>query len=235
MSAPHEIADALLTAGTASVTWQLNRRGLWRTWMKGPQPLRHGMRFAGPAFTVRFVPAREDLATAESYRVAGALRDAFEAVPEGAVVVCDGRGCQDMGIIGEMYATRLKVRGAAGFVTDTPVRDAEGIRLVGLPLFCTGASAPASIHGLHYADHGLPIGCGGVAVAADDLIVADGDGVVVVPLGIAAEVASAALEQAAKEPFIQDRLKEGRALPGTYPPGEELLAEYEAWRKGSAS
>lgn len=228
----HEIADALKAAGAATVTWQLNRRGVWRCWMKGPMPLSGHPRAAGPAFTLAFVPAREDLATAESYRVEGALRDSLEAVPEGAMVVCDGRGSTACGIIGDMYGTRLHKRGAAGFVSDTPVRDGEGVALTGLPVWCTGVSAPASIHDLHFTGHGLTIGCGGVCVVPGDFLVADGDGVVVVPRDIAAEVAEAAVVQAEREPFILEKLKEGRVLQGLYPPGEEIQAEYEAWRKG---
>ncbi len=226
-----EIAAALLAAGTATVTWQLNRRGLWRCWLQGVTPLAPSYRCAGPAFTLRFTPAREDLATAESYQAPGSLREALEAVPAGAVVVADGRGCQSMGMIGDMYATRLQVLGAAGFVTDTPVRDGEGLRAVGLPVFSCGLAAPASIHGLHYLDHGLAIGCGGVTVVPGDIMVCDGDGAIVVPRAVAAEVAEAALEQAAKEPFILEKLREGRGLVGTYPPGEALQAEYEAWKR----
>lgn len=93
----HDVAEALKAAGSATVTWQLNRKGLWRSWMKGPKPLSGHPRACGPAFTLAFVPAREDLATPESYTVEGSLRDSLEQVPEGAVVVCDGRGNQDMG------------------------------------------------------------------------------------------------------------------------------------------
>lgn len=226
----HDIAQALLAAGTATVTWQLNRRGLWRCWLQGVAPLFPGWRCAGPAATLRFSPAREDLATAESYQAPGSLREALEATPAGAVVVADGRGCRSMGLIGDMYATRLKVLGAAGFVTDTPVRDGEGLRAVGLPVFSAGLAAPASIHGLHYLDHGLPIGCGEVTVVPGDLMVCDGDGAIVVPRAIAGEVAEAALEQAAKEPFILELLQSGRGLVGTYPPDDSTTAEYAAWK-----
>jgi len=230
-SEEHDIAEALKAAGSATVTWQLNRKGVWKSWMRGPKPLSGHPRACGPAFTLAFVPAREDLATPESYRVEGALRDSFEAVPEGAMVVCDGRGCQDMGIIGDMYGTRIFKRGAAGFVTDTPVRDGEGVALTGLAVWCTGSSSPASIHGLHFTGQQQVIGCGGVAVVPGDFIVADGDGIVVVPRAIAAEVASIAVAKAEREPYILSQLKEGRALYGLYPPDEALEAEYQAWKQ----
>ena len=229
-SEDHDIAEALKAAGSATVTWQLNRKGIWKSWMRGPKPLAGHPRACGPAFTLSFVPAREDLATPESYRGTGALRDSFEQVPEGAVVVCDGRGCQDMGIIGDMYGTRLFKRGAVGFVTDTPVRDGEGVALTGLQVWCTGTSSPASIHGLHFTGQQQVIGCGGVAVVPGDFIVADGDGVVVVPRAVAAEVATISVGKAEREPYILSQLKEGRPLHGLYPPGEELEAEYQAWK-----
>jgi len=231
-SEEHDIAEALKAAGSAAVTSVLNRKGIWRSWMKGPKPLAGHPRACGPAFTLSFVPAREDLATPQSYTAAGALRDSLEQVPEGAMVVCDGRGCQDMGIIGDMYGTRLFKRGAAGFVTDTPVRDGEGVALTGLSVWCTGVSSPASIHGIHFTAQQQVIGCGGVAVVPGDFIVADSDGVVVVPRAIAAEIAASAVGKAEREPYILSQLKEGRALYGLYPPDEALEAEYQAWKQG---
>ena len=224
------LADELVHLGTATLTWHLNRNGIWRSWMRGVRPLTPGMAFAGPAFTVSFVPAREDLATAESYKGPDALREAWEQVAPGQVVVCDGRGDQSMGIIGDMYATRLMVRGAAAFVTDTPVRDAKGIAALNWPLFCSGGAAPASIHGLHYTDHGRVIGCGGVAVVPGDWIVGDDDGVVVVPQALAAQVAQEAADTPLREAYTQARLKAGDRLTGLYPPSDETLAAFQTWK-----
>lgn len=226
-----DLADELTRLGTATLSWYLNRQGIWRGWMKGPKPLVARQKMAGPAFTVGFVPAREDLATPDSYKVPGALREAWEKVQPGQVVVCDGRGDGQMGIIGDMYATRLKVRGAAGFVTDTPVRDAVGIVALDWPCFCTGSAAPASIHALHYVDHGRIIACGGVAIVPGDWIVGDDDGVIVVPQQLVHKVAQEAATTPVREAYTQERLKRGDSLIGLYPPSEETLKDFEAWRK----
>nr|MDJ0950800.1 ribonuclease activity regulator RraA [Alphaproteobacteria bacterium] len=177
-----------------------------------------------------FIPAREDVATRESYGAAGSIRDAIEAMPADRVVVIDARGETAAATLGDLLLARLKVRGCLGIVSDGPVRDVAGIRQVGLPVFCAGAAAPPSIAALYFVGWEQPVGCGGVAVFPGDVIVADEDGAVVVPRALADEIAADAPEQERFERFALERIQQGAPVKGTYPPDEATLAAYEAWR-----
>ena len=223
--------DALRGISTATLTMQLVKRGIRRGWMAGTRPLRPGgPRLAGPAFTLRFVPGREDVSTRESYAAPGSLRDAIEAMPEGAVAVIDSRGEQGAGTLGDILAGRMKKRGVAGIVSDGPVRDVAGIRAVDIPVWCSGAAAPPSIAALWFAGWQEPVGCGGVAVFPDDIIVADDDGAVVLPRALAAEIAEDGAEQEALEAWILAEIGRGEPVKGLYPPDEAALARYRAAR-----
>jgi regulator of RNase E activity RraA len=145
--------------------------------------------------------------------------------------VQDCRGERNSASFGSILTQRLKMRGVAGMVSDGPVRDSITIAALGLPVFCAGASAPPNLLRHHAIDINVPIGCGGVAVFPGDVIVGDADGVVVIPREMAADVAQAAVEQEQLEEFLTERIREGAALPGTYPPNEETKAAYEAWKK----
>lgn len=224
------LAATLRTVSTATLTMVLLKRGVTNTWLEGVQqvagePGRH----VGPAFTVRFVPARGDLATPESYAPAGAFRDAIEACPAGAVMVIDGRRSSVGGALGDILVARLAVKGVCAAVTDTPVRDIDEIRKVGLPVFASGVAAPPSIADLSYAGYGDLIGCGGVAVAPNDVIVADADGAVVIPGSMAEEVAAAGAEQERFERYVQLRVKSGSPVAGLYPPDETAVEDYGRW------
>lgn len=224
--------DQLRGVTTATIALQLLKRGLRAVAMRGPMPLvaGPGIRLVGPAFTLRYVPMREDLSTPEKLgRADNAGRRAMEETPPGAVLVIDARGETGCGVMGDILALRLKMRGVAGIVTDGAVRDAEGLAAIGLPCWCAGAAAPASIGGHYAADMGAVIGCGGVAVVPGDIVVADGDGAVVIPQALAGEVARDGAEQERLERFIHRRIAGGRPLPGNYPPNEETLAAYRAW------
>lgn len=225
-----EVIDRLRQISTATLTMVLIKRGIRRTWMRGPLPVfPDAPRVVGPAFTVRFVPAREDLATPESYAKAGSFRDAIEACPAGSIMVIDGCGTQEAATLGDILVARLKVNGVVAAVTDAPVRDIAEIRKVGLPVFSAGAAAPPSIAGLVYAGYGELIGCGGVAVAPGDMVVGDADGVVVVPSALIGEVAVAGTEQERYERFVQMRVLQGQPVVGLYPPNAEALATYQRW------
>ena len=225
-----ETVERLRAVGTATLTMQLLKRGLRRVWMAGPRPLAPGgPRLVGEAFTLRFIPAREDLAVPESYARPGSTRDAVEAAPAGSVVVIDGRGERGCATLGDILATRLHARGVAGLVTDTGVRDAAHCREIGLPIFCAGATAPPSISGLSFVAWQEPIGCGGVAVLPGDLIVADDDGAVVVPRALAEDVAEAGAEQERFEGYVQRRVARGEPVVGLYPPSEATLEDYRKW------
>jgi regulator of RNase E activity RraA len=140
-------------------------------------------------------------------------------------------GVADAGIFGDILCARMQKRGVAALVTDGVVRDLAGVLGTGLPLWCSGAAAPPSVAGLTFVGWQEPIGCGGVAVFPDDVIVADGDGAVVIPQAMVADVAAAAAEQERLETWIMGEVEKGAKLPGLYPPNAETKARYEAERR----
>lgn len=223
------LAD-LKNVSTATLTMVLLKHGIRTSWIEGPKPLvPMTQRIAGPAFTIRFVPGREDLSGPDSYAQSPSFRDAIEAAPPGSVVVVDGRGNTLGATLGDILVARLHYKGIAGIVTDAPVRDADEIRKVDIPLLSNGAAAPPSIVGLAFAGFDELVGCGGVAVRPHDIIVCDNDGAVVVPAELAAQVAEQGLEQERFERFVQQKVKHGASVVGLYPPGKEALAEYATW------
>jgi regulator of RNase E activity RraA len=226
------IADALRGVTTATLTTLLLKQGLRNTWIRGAAPLRQGLpRVVGRAFTLRFVPAREDLATPESWSSPISTRAAIEAMPAGCVAVVDAMGIADAGIFGDILCARMARRSVAALVTDGVVRDAAGVLGTGLPVWSRGAAAPPSVAGLTFVAWQQPVGCGGVAVFPDDWIVADGDGAVVVPAAFAERIAQDAPEQERLETWIMGEVERGAQLPGLYPPNAEQRARYEAWKK----
>ena len=182
MSLTAEAVATLSRVSTATITTVLLKKGLRNVWMRGSRPLRPGQpRLVGPAFTLRFVPAREDLATPASWSSPISTRTAIEAMPEGCIAVVDAMGVKDAGIFGDILCARMVKRGVAALVTDGVVRDLEGVLA---PAFRCGAMVlprrPRS-PGLTFVGWGEPIGCGGVAVFPNDIVVADQDGAVVIP------------------------------------------------------
>jgi regulator of RNase E activity RraA len=235
MQLSHDIRAALAAASTATLTTVLLKKGVRRSWMKGPLPLfGHEGRVIGPAFTLRFVPAREDLATPESWSSPRSTRAAIEDMPEGVVVVADAMSVTDAGIFGDILCARMVKRGVAALVTDGVVRDAAGVQGTGLPVFSQGVAAPASVAGLTFVGWQEPVGCGGVAVFPDDVIVADRDGAVVIPHAMLEAVAHEAEEQERLEGWIMREVEAGKRLPGLYPPDAETKARYEAWKAAGA-
>jgi regulator of RNase E activity RraA len=224
--------SALRQITTATITTVLLKKGVRSAWMKGPWPLAETQgRIAGRAFTLRFVPAREDLATPASWSSPRSTRAAIEDMPEGCIAVIDAMGVTDAGVFGDILAQRMAVRGVAGLVTDGVMRDKVGVLETGLPVWCAGAAAPASVAGLTFVGWQEPIGCGGCAIYPDDVVVADGDGAVVIPAALAEEVARLGAEQEKLEAWIMHEVKAGKKLPGLYPPNEEALARYAARKK----
>ena len=217
---------------TATLTTVLLKKGLRNVWLRGTRPLRPGQRrVAGPAFTLRFVPAREDLATPESWSSPTSTRAAIEAMPAGCIAVVDAMGVIDAGIFGDILCARMKIRGVAALVTDGVLRDVAGVVATGLPVWCAGAAAPPSVAGLTFVNWQEPIGCGGVAVFPDDILVVDDDGAVVIPQALLQEVVEKAVEQEKLEAWIIGEVRAGASLPGLYPPNAENKARYEASRK----
>ena len=221
------IAD-LARVSTATLTTVLLKKGLRNVWIRGAAPLRAGPRVVGPAFTMRFVPAREDLATPAAWASPRSTRAAIEAMPEGAVAVIDAMGLRGAGVFGDILCARMAARGVGALVTDGVVRDRAGVEATGLTVWCAGAAAPPSVAALHFVGWGETIGCGGVCVEPGDLIVADGDGAVVIPAALAAEVADLALAQERFEDWALEEVRRGAPLPGLYPPDAATLARYEA-------
>lgn len=226
-----DVLDRLRGVTAATVSMQLVKRGIRRCSIKGPLQVAGpaGTRLVGPAYTLRFLPLREDLSTPESYKGPRSIRQAIEAMPPGRVVVIEAMGETGCGTLGDILAARLQKRGALGVVTDGALRDLEGIAALDWPCFATGAAALPSIAGLYFADWDCPIACGGVAVLPGDIVVADGDGAVVLPQQLAEEVARDAPEQERFERFAQLRVQGGAPVTGLYPPDDATLGAYEAW------
>ena len=150
---------------TATITMVLLKHGLRNVWLRGSKPLQPGQqRRVGPAFTMRFLPAREDLATPASLASGRSTRAAIEAMPDGCFVVIDARGALDAGVMGDILCARMKRRGVRGMVTDGVVRDLAGVRATGLPVWCQGTAAPPSVSALTFAGWQEPVACGGCAI-----------------------------------------------------------------------
>jgi len=227
MTLDPKIVDTLSAISTATITTILLKKGLRNTWMRGTRPLGPNQpRRVGPAFTLRFVPAREDLATPESWSSPRSTRAAIEEMPEGCIAVVDAMGITDAGIFGDILCARIKKRGVSALVTDGVVRDAAGVLSTALPVWCQGLAAPPSVAGLTFANWQEPIGCGGVAVFPDDIIVADGDGAVVIPQALLDDVVATAPEQERFETWVIGEIEKGEPLPGLYPPNAETKARY---------
>ena len=232
MTLTAEQTARLQEISTATLTTVLLKKGLRNIWLRGTKPLRPDQkRVVGRAFTLRFVPAREDLATPESWASPRSTRAAIESMPAGCVAVVDALGVTDAGIFGDILCARMQKRGVAALVTDGVVRDLVGVLGTGLPVWCNGAAAPASVAGLTFVNWQEPIACGGVAVFPDDVIVVDSDGAVVIPQAMLDDVIGVAAEQERFEAWVVREVEAGVPLPGLYPPNAETKARYEATRK----
>lgn len=230
-----KIREDLGQVSTATLTTVLLKKGLRNVWIRGARPIRTGQpRLVGPAFTLRFVPAREDLATPESWGSPISTRAAIEAMPSGAIAVADAMRITDAGIFGDILCARMAQREVTALVTDGVVRDLAGVLSTGLPVWSQGAAAPPSVAGLTFVGWQQPIACGGVAVFPDDLVVADDDGAVVIPAALVDEVCHLSKEQELLETWIMLEVQAGASLPGLYPPNAENRARFERWRAAMA-
>jgi regulator of RNase E activity RraA len=225
--------EKLSHVSTATLTTQLFKRGFRNVFLQGVRPIGHYTRnMVGPAYTLRNIPAREDLDRVEGFaNPEHPQRKAVEHAPACKVLVVDCRGDARVASGGQILMTRLMVRGAAGMVSDGGLRDSAAIAQMAFPVFCAGPSAPLNLVHHHAVDIDVPIACGGVAVYPGDIVVGDGDGVVVIPASLADEVAADAEEQEMMEEFLLARVAGGARLPGTYPPNDETKAAYAAWRQ----
>jgi regulator of RNase E activity RraA len=226
--------SALSRASTATLQTQLFSRGLRNTFLFGLRPLDPAAaRFVGEAFTLRYIPAREDIDVLDVFSdPSHPQRHAIESVGKGQALVMDCRGQGRAASAGHILTTRLQQRGAAALVTDGSVRDSPQISRMSFPVFTAAVSATTNLVLHHAVDVQVPIGCGGVPVFPGDILVGDEEGVVVVPRELAAQIAQPAAEQEELEKFILRRVEAGAALPGTYPPDETTLAAFRAIREG---
>ena len=226
--------EALKQVSTATLTTVLFKRGLRNTFIQGVFLLnKEAPRMVGEAFTLRYIPAREDVDLLGAFEGRGhPQREAIEACPPGQVLVMDARRDASAATGGDILMTRLMVRGVAGVVTDGGLRDSQTIEKLPWPSYCGARSAPLNLVRHHAVESQVPIGCGGVAVYPGDVMVGDEEGVVVIPSKMAEEVAAEAAAQNQFEEWVEARVKEGRSIFGLYPPSAETKAEYESWRKG---
>ena len=191
-----KVVAILAQVTTATLTTILLKKGLRNVWLRGTRPIRTGQpRLVGRAFTLRFVPAREDLATPASWGSPISTRAAIEDMPAGCVAVVDAMGVTDAGIFGDILCARMAKRGVAALITDGVVRDIAGVLGTGLPVWCNGAAAPPSVAGLTFVAWQQPIACGGVAIFPGDVIVADDDGAVLIPADLLDDILALAPEQ----------------------------------------
>lgn len=229
---PGEIMESLRTVSTATLTTALFKRGFRNTYIQGIRLLnRSAPRMVGPAFTLRYIPAREDIDHLGVFQDPDhPQRRGVEELPAGHVMVVDSRKDGRAASAGGILLTRLMMRGAAGFVTDGGLRDTPDIRELALPAYCAGAAAPTNLIHHHAVDLNVPIACGDVPIYPGDLMVGDEEGVVAIPRHVVADVTEEAVEMTAFEGWVEDRVKEGRSIIGLYPPSGDSRREYERFR-----
>lgn len=216
---------------TATLTTQLLKRGFRNTFIAGLTPIRPDLRMVGRAFTLRYVPIREDLDnTVEYNNDRNIQRLAVEQICEGDVLVIDARSNVNAASFGHILATRIMMRGASGLVTDGGLRDTTGIQQLDLPVYTRLPHATTSVAIHHPVDMNVPIGCGEVYVQPGDIVVGDAEGIVVMPESVADAVAKDGYEQELLERFLQEQIAKGKSVKGIYPPNEETLEIYRAWR-----
>jgi regulator of RNase E activity RraA len=219
---------------TATLATALYKRGLRNQMIQGVTPLRVRQEsMVGPAFTLRYIPAREDLNAITVFKDRDhPQRAAVERCPPGAVLVMDSRKSARAASAGSILVTRLMVRGVAGVVTDGGFRDSAEIAALDIPAFHQRPSAPTNLTLNQAVDMDVPIGCGDAPVWPGDIIVGDADGVIVVPAAIADELADEAVEMTAYEDFVAEQVRSGRSILGLYPPTDESnLTIFAGWRK----
>jgi len=226
--------EKLLKVSTATLTTAMFKRGLKNQFMQGVKPLAKGKRtMVGEAFTLRYIPAREDLNPITVFKdPKHPQRVAVETCPAGSVLVIDSRKDARAASAGSILASRLMVRGAAGLVTDGGFRDSAEIAKLDMPSYHQTPSAPTNLT-LHQAlDINVPIGCGDVAVFPGDIIVGDDDGVIVLPAHLAEEIAEEAINMTLYENFVTERVLAGHTIIGLYPMTlEENKKAFELWKK----
>jgi len=229
-----ETTEILKKASTAAITGLLLKKySLRMRAISGVRPIDpDNCRFAGPAFTLRYVPQREDLSmTSDIGNPDNAMLKATQQISAGSVFVMDMMGNGSVGGLGDVLTTSFLARGVVGIVADGGMRDVSEIRSLGMPIHCKGPAAPPSPSALMPIDIQQPIGCGCVLVLPGDFIVADNDGVAVIPAHLADEVAEQVVDKEAMETWIRNRVAEGEGVYGLYPPNEANRERYQRWKE----
>ena len=230
-----ESVAALRRASTATITTRLMERGFRNMYLAGVNAIRPDLRMVGYAFTLRYGPMREDLDILEYDNATNVQRVAVESVGRDDVLVIDARNDADAGTLGNILATRVMLRGAAGIVSDGAFRDTSAFREIDLPTYCRATHQTQSMARHHPIDINTPIGCSNVLVIPGDVVVGDADGVVIIPRAVAEEVAASALELELEEEFVLQKIRSGSSIVGVYPPEADTLAEYKEYRKKRGS
>lgn len=223
-----DLRERLLSVAVATLSSQLRQRGYDDASVDGVAPNRSGAaaKFAGRARTLRYVPHRPDL-FAQHGGGFNAQKRLFDTVEAGEVIVMEARGDATAGTVGDVLALRAQVRGAAAIVTDGAVRDADVVAGLGIPTFSRGAH-PSVLGRRHIPwEIDVTIACGGTTVQPGDVIVGDGDGVIVIPPALVAEVVEAAETQEREEEFIAEQVRSGAGIDGLFPLNAQWRARYE--------
>jgi len=223
------VHQALLQVSTATITTILLKQGIRNVWLRNTRHL-CGLapRVAGPAFTLRFIAGREDLSKPDAWSSPTSTRACVEAMPRGCIAVADAPGVPQTGIMGDILCARMQSRGVLALVTDGAIRDIAGIRSVGFDVWASGVSAPPAVTSLHFVGWEQPISCGGVAVFPGDVIVADDDGAVVIPIEFVPHVLQEGEQQERLEAWTLEQVQKGHALTGLYPIDDANRRRYEA-------
>jgi regulator of RNase E activity RraA len=223
----------LKNISTATLTTSLFRRGFRNVYIQGPQRMNPGPNMVGPAYTLRYIPAREDLDGLESFADReNPQRKGVEECPEGAVFVIDSRQDATAASAGCILVTRLQALGCNGIITDGGFRDTPEISALEMPAYHSRPSAPTNLTKHHAVAINDPIACGGVAVFPGDILVGDNEGVVCIPVHLVTEVAEEAAEMTVFEDFVLEEVQNGASIFGLYPPTDpETMSRYNAWRQ----
>jgi 5-oxopent-3-ene-1,2,5-tricarboxylate decarboxylase / 2-hydroxyhepta-2,4-diene-1,7-dioate isomerase len=221
-----ELKQKLTSVSTATITSQLQRRGVQNCFLNGLKPLGDGQSMVGYAHTLRYVPARPDL---PKILGSNAQRDAAESITPDEVLVIEARNEPHAGTIGDIFAMRVKQLGGVGVITDGALRDTPAIREIGLAVYHQSSNA-ATLGRLHTPlAHQVPIACAGVTVLPGDVVVGDAEGAVVIPAGMVAEIADASTTMEIEEEFAIERVAAGASTIGYFPIADENRPEFEAW------
>lgn len=232
MNSEDSLFKKLHEVSTASLSSELLTLGYRNTFMEGVAPLKDNSRIVGKAFTLRYIPAREDL----DFKVKfdnwnNVQRIAVEKIEEGEVLVIDARGETAAGSLGDILCTRIEARGAAGIVTDGALRDSPAIKQLKIPAYARAKHAAVSSILHHPVDYQVPIACGGVMVQPGDVIVGDAEGVIVIPSHEVVKITQRAYEREHLENWLKKKISLGMSIKGVYPPDDDILNEYKEWRK----